>query len=71
MGWSQKHPGRETLPTGIALDAVATALERQCPGPGLLHHSDRGIQCAAYPSSAGTLQLTPIRRVIPRRTATG
>jgi transposase InsO family protein len=43
VGWSM----RETLHTEIALDALKMAVERQRPAPGLIHHSDRGIQYAA------------------------
>lgn len=43
VGWSM----RETLHTEIALDALNMAVERQRPAPGLIHHSDRGIQYAA------------------------
>ena len=38
---------RDTLHTEIALEALAMAVERQRPQPGLIHHSDRGIQYAA------------------------
>jgi transposase InsO family protein len=40
---------RETLHTAIALEARTIAVERQQPAPGLIHHSDRGIQ---YPAEA-------------------
>lgn len=43
VGWSM----REALHTQIALEAHAMAIERQRPAPGLIHHSDRGIQYAA------------------------
>ena len=43
VGWSM----RETLHAEIALEALAMAIERQRPAPGLIHHSDRGIQYAA------------------------
>ena len=43
VGWSM----RETLHTEIATDALTMAIERQRPPPGLIHHSDRGIQYAA------------------------
>jgi transposase InsO family protein len=36
VGWSM----RETLHTQIALEALAMAIERQRPAPGLIHHSD-------------------------------
>ena len=37
-GWAV----RETLHAEIALEALAMAVERQRPAPGLIHHSDRG-----------------------------
>jgi transposase InsO family protein len=40
VGWSM----RETLHTEIALEALTMAIVRQRPAPGLIHHSDRGIQ---------------------------
>ncbi len=40
VGWSM----RETLHTEIAIEALDMAIERQRPPPGLIHHSDRGIQ---------------------------
>jgi putative transposase len=43
VGWSM----RQTLHTEIALEALHMAIERQRPPPGLIHHSDRGIQYAA------------------------
>ena len=43
VGWSM----RETLHTQIALEALAMALARQRPPPGLIHHPDRSIQSAA------------------------
>lgn len=57
VGWSM----RDTLHTEIALDALAMALARQRPGPGLLHHSDRGIQYAAeaYRQTLAAAHITP------------
>ena len=43
VGWAV----RETLHADIALEALAMAVERQRPAPGLIHHSDRGGQYAA------------------------
>jgi putative transposase len=43
VGWAM----RETLHAGIALQALNMAIERQRPAPGLIHHSDRGVQYAA------------------------
>ena len=57
VGWSM----RDTLHTEIALDALAMALERQRPGAGLIHHSDRGIQYAAeaYRQTLAAANITP------------
>ncbi len=38
---------RQTLHAEIATDALNMAIQRQRPPPGLIHHSDRGIQYAA------------------------
>jgi len=40
VGWAV----RDTLHADIALEALAMAVERQRPAPGLIHHSDRGVQ---------------------------
>jgi hypothetical protein len=40
VGWSM----RETLHASIALEALRMAVARQRPPPGLIHHSDLGIQ---------------------------
>jgi len=52
---------RQTLHTEIALDALNMAVERQRPAPGLIHHSDRGIQYAAevYRQTLATSGITP------------
>lgn len=43
IGWSMAdHLGHE-----LALAALDMAIARQQPGPGLVHHSDRGVQYAA------------------------
>jgi putative transposase len=57
VGWSM----RETLHTEIALDAIDMAIKRQRPAPGLIHHSDRGIQYAAeaYRQALATSGITP------------
>lgn len=44
VGWSIQD--RLTLP--LALQALDMAVSRQKPGPGLVHHSDRGCQYAAH-----------------------
>ena len=43
VGWSVKA----TLATELVLDALMMALSRRRPGPGLVHHSDRGSQYAS------------------------
>jgi len=43
VGWAL---GR-TLEAGLAVAALEMALRRRKPGPGLVHHSDRGIQYAS------------------------
>ena len=57
VGWSM----RETLHTQIALEALAMAIARQRPAPGLIHHSDRGIQYAAeaYRGALAAAGITP------------
>ena len=57
VGWSM----RETLHTEIALDALSMAVQRQRPAPGLIHHSDRGIQYAAeaYRGALARSGITP------------
>ncbi len=45
VGWSMAA----SLTAKLALDALKMALGRRRPGPGLLHHSDRGMQYACEP----------------------
>lgn len=46
VGWAMA----DHLRAGLCLDALAMALANRRPGPGLLHHSDRGVQytCGDY-----------------------
>ena len=46
VGWAM----RETLHADLALSALQMALVTRRPAPGLVHHSDRGVQyaCAEY-----------------------
>jgi transposase InsO family protein len=46
VGWAM----RETLDAELAVSALRMALGARRPAPGLLHHSDRGVQyaCDAY-----------------------
>jgi len=43
VGWSM---GRR-IDRHLVLDALVMAIKRRCPGPGLIHHSDRGSQYAS------------------------
>jgi transposase InsO family protein len=43
VGWAM----RDHLRTELPLAALTMAIQRQRPGPGLIHHSDRGSQYAA------------------------
>lgn len=43
VGWSMN----ERLDRSLALDALSMAAGRRNPGPGLIHHSDRGSQYAS------------------------
>ncbi len=45
VGWSMA----DHLRAGLCVDALAMALQRRRPEPGLIHHSDRGRQYAAEP----------------------
>lgn len=44
VGWSM----RDDLKAEIVLDALGMATTRRKPGPGLIHHSDRGAQYRSY-----------------------
>ena len=43
VGWSM----RETMPQGLTIAALRMAITNRRPGPGLVHHADRGSQYAA------------------------
>jgi transposase InsO family protein len=43
VGWAMA----DHLRAELCLDALDMALQRRCPAPGLLHHSDRGVQYAS------------------------
>ena len=45
VGWSMA----DHLRAGLCVDALVMALQRRRPDPGLVHHSDRGVQYAAEP----------------------
>jgi transposase InsO family protein len=43
MGWALDR----TLEDELTISALQMALSRRCPEPGLVHHSDRGVQYAS------------------------
>jgi putative transposase len=51
IGWAMRH----TQDQRLVLDALAMAVAQRQPGPGLVHHSDRGRQ---YASTVYQRQLT-------------
>lgn len=57
VGWAM----RETLHAEIATAALDMAIARQRPRPGLVHHSDRGIQyaCEAYRQTLAASRILP------------
>jgi putative transposase len=48
VGWSMA----DHLRTELCIDALVMALQHHPPSPGLIHHSDRGVQYAAEPYRA-------------------
>ena len=57
VGWAV----RDTLHADTALEALTMAVERQRPAPGLIHHSDRGVQYAEddYRKALAAACITP------------
>jgi putative transposase len=55
VGWAMS----ESMPTTIVVDALEMAIRRRSPSPGLVHHSDRGVQYATLPSP---LRISQVRR---------
>jgi transposase InsO family protein len=57
VGWAM----RDHLRAELATSALIMAIQRQRPGPGLVHHSDRGVQyaCSDYQDALGTAGITP------------
>ena len=57
VGWSM----RDHLRAELATSALLMATQRQRPGAGLVHHSDRGIQyaCGDYQAALARAGITP------------
>ncbi len=45
VGWSRSH----RMTNALVMDALNMAIRQRRPGPGLLHHSDRGSQYTGQP----------------------
>lgn len=52
VGWSMS----KDLDRSLVLDALSMAVGRRSPGPGLIHHSDRGCQYASHDYQAALLE---------------
>jgi len=50
------------ITTDIVLDALTMAWLRGKPAPRLIHHSDRGSQCASYASQDRLIEYDMCRR---------
>jgi putative transposase len=61
VGWAM----RETMPQELTIAALQMAITNRRPGPGLVHHSDRGSQ-GGFKWSSQHLWLRAIRRRPPR-----
>ena len=57
VGWAM----RDSLEAELALSALRMALDARQPAPGLIHHSDRGVQyaCDAYRGLLAAHQIQP------------
>ena len=57
IGWAM----RDSLGAELALSALRMALDARQPAPGLIHHSDRGVQyaCDAYRGLLAAHQIQP------------
>jgi putative transposase len=57
VGWEMA----DHLRAELCVNALSTAIQRRRPGPGLLHHSDRGVQyaCEAYRSFLDRYGMEP------------
>ena len=57
VGWAMAA----SLETSLVTEALERARQRRLPSPGLLHHSDRGVQYAssAYRALLANYKITP------------
>ncbi len=63
VGWAMS----ETMPQELTLAALHMAITNRNPGPGLLHHSDRGSQYAAHAYRRAQCWSRACRFASPRR----
>ena len=57
VGWAMQS----TLDRSLTLNALQMAISQRRPGPGLIHHSDRGVQyaCGDYQTALNQQQMIP------------
>lgn len=57
VGWAMQS----TLDRSLTLNALEMAIAQRRPGPGLIHHSDRGVQyaCGDYQAALQAQQMVP------------
>lgn len=63
VGWAMS----ETMPQELTIAALQMAITNRRPGPGLVHHSDRGSQPGFNQSSQRSCELTVSARKTPRQ----
>jgi transposase InsO family protein len=63
VGWAMS----ETMPQELTIAALQMAVTNRRPGPGLVHHSDRGSQLGFNQSSQRLCELTVGARQTPRQ----
>lgn len=54
VGWAMGA----TLDTAVPLAALMMALRQRQPRPGLIHHSDRGVQSDKAPANGGPIRMS-------------
>jgi transposase InsO family protein len=63
IGWALDR----TLASRLAIEALQKAIARRCPSPGLVHHSDRGVQYA----SSDYVRLLDAHGIVPSMSRPG
>jgi transposase InsO family protein len=65
VGWALDR----TLASRLPIAALEQAIAQRQPPPGLVHHSDRGVQYASGDYAPRLIEPMSLRLVIPRRVA--